>query len=669
MEVCDTSGLIKPATSLAERSHTSPLLPSSIREPSQVFTLLEAIFGAFDKIAVEMGVFKVETVGDCYVAVCGLPVVNHQHAIVMAKFARECMEAVHDVIRELELTLGPDTSELAIRVGTCETWQSRNVSGRFETNHCVVSVGIHSGQVTAGVLRGDRARFQLFGDTVNTAARIETTGKRNRIHLSEQTAMLIMAAGFKQWVVEREDAVEARGKGTMKTYWLMTLTSEAVAAPTSAPASQDDTAEADVIPKSSFMDKIKALKENRASKERRNQRLVAWNSEMLISLLKNVHARRNAEEKRNTSQVALRAMAQNIGSGLTVVEEVAEIITLPEFNATAVNAKAVDLPPGVAQQVHNYVGTIAGMYRENPFHNFEHASHVAMSVSKLLSRIVAPKQDKNLSDETYGITSDHLTQFALVLSALIHDVDHRGVPNFLLCGEEPIMAKMYKSKSVAEQNSVDLAWSALMSDGYEELRSCIFSDLSELRRFRQLLVNSVIATDIFDKELGDARKARWNTAFSEEFADSKAAEDINRKATIVIEHLIQASDVAHTMQHWHVYTKWNERLFEEMYKAHKDGRWEQDPTLNWYQGEIGFLTNYVIPLAKKLKECGVFGVSSDEYLNYATENLREWKDKGQELVDTFREKHCGEIRSVSDEPLKPFITSETSKESKAAMSA
>jgi hypothetical protein len=61
----------------------------------------------------------------------------------------------------------------------------------------------------------------------------------------------------------------------------------------------------------------------------------------------------------------------------------------------------------------------------------------------------------------------------------------------------------------------------------------------------------------------------------------------------------------------------------------------------WYQGEIGFLNNYVIPLAKKLKECGVFGVSSDEYLNYAQDNLREWKAKGEEFVAQFREKHCG----------------------------
>jgi predicted transposase YbfD/YdcC len=64
----------------------------------------------------------------------------------------------------------------------------------------------------------------------------------------------------------------------------------------------------------------------------------------------------------------------------------------------------------------------------------------------------------------------------------------------------------------------------------------------------------------------------------------------DRKATIVIvEHLIQASDVSHTMQeHWHIYRKWNERLFEEMYEAYKEGRAEADPSEFWYKGEIGF---------------------------------------------------------------------------------
>ena len=71
--------------------------------------------------------------------------------------------------------------------------------------------------------------------------------------------------------------------------------------------------------------------------------------------------------------------------------------------------------------------------------------------------------------------------------------------------------------------------------------------------------------------------------------------------------------------------------------AYTEGRMAKDPATFWYQGEIGFFDNYVIPLAKKLKECGVFGVSSDEYLNYALQNRDEWEERGVAIVQTMVE--------------------------------
>ena len=106
-----------------------------------------------------------------------------------------------------------------------------------------------------------------------------------------------------------------------------------------------------------------------------------------------------------------------------------------------------------------------------------------MSVVKLLSRIIAPSEqdvgevgenDFSLHDHTYGITSDPLTQFACVFSALIHDLDHSGVPNAQLAKENSELSNMYNNKSIAEQNSVDLAWQVLMSDNYKELRTKIY---------------------------------------------------------------------------------------------------------------------------------------------------------------------------------------------------
>jgi hypothetical protein len=92
------------------------------------------------------------------------------------------------------------------------------------------------------------------------------------------------------------------------------------------------------------------------------------------------------------------------------------------------------------------------------------------------------------------------------------------------------------------------------------------------------------------------------------------------------------------MQHWNVYRKWNERLFQEMFAAFDNDRGGKDPTEGWYKGELWFFDNYIIPLAQKLEECGVFGVSSDECLNYALENRKEWALKGKAIVEEFAER-------------------------------
>ena len=178
-----------------------------------------------------------------------------------------------------------------------------------------------------------------------------------------------------------------------------------------------------------------------------------------------------------------------------------------------------------------------------------------MSVLKLLSRIVAPDLRHNTRqgptasrkhDHTYGITSDPLTQFACAFSALIHDVDHTGVPNTQVAKENPELALKYKGSSVAEQNSVDLAWGLLMEDNFLELRGAICSgNTGNMTRFRQLVVNGVMSTDIMDRELKEIRNKRWDKAFIHA-SDSNPKDASDRKATIVIDHLIQASDVSHT---------------------------------------------------------------------------------------------------------------------------
>jgi len=95
------------------------------------------------------------------------------------------------------------------------------------------------------------------------------------------------------------------------------------------------------------------------------------------------------------------------------------------------------------------------------------------------------------------------------------------------------------------------------------------------------------------------------------------------------------------------------QLFNEMHCAFQDGRMGKDPASFWYKGEIGFFDNYIIPLAKKLHDCGVFGVSSDEYLDYAQQNRAEWEERGEEivmgLVEELKAKKKKEDKALAEE--------------------
>jgi 3'5'-cyclic nucleotide phosphodiesterase len=163
------------------------------------------------------------------------------------------------------------------------------------------------------------------------------------------------------------------------------------------------------------------------------------------------------------------------------LDEVKEVISLPKFDSQTAkkvaNLRDVTISDQAILQLRKYVTEIARRYHNNAFHNFEHASHVAMAMHKLMSRVVTPEkvnyQGRNVSKiksdlhyYTFGLTSDPLSHFAVVLSALVHDVDHTGVSNAQLATERPDLAKRYRNQSLAEQNSVDLSWNLLMGTEY-----------------------------------------------------------------------------------------------------------------------------------------------------------------------------------------------------------
>ncbi|GFQ86434.1 atrial natriuretic peptide receptor 1 [Trichonephila clavata] len=159
--------------------------------PMQVVDLLNDLYTCFDSIIENFDVYKVETIGDAYMVVSGLPVRNgNLHAREIARMSLRLLDAV-----------------------LCFTIKHR------PKEQLKLRIGIHSGPCAAGVVGLKMPRFCLFGDTVNTASRMESNGMPLKIHVSSSTKEVLDT--FKTFQLELRGEVEMKGKGKQTTYWLL----------------------------------------------------------------------------------------------------------------------------------------------------------------------------------------------------------------------------------------------------------------------------------------------------------------------------------------------------------------------------------------------------------------------------------------------------------------
>ncbi|KAM8871821.1 atrial natriuretic peptide receptor 2 isoform 3-T3 [Synchiropus picturatus] len=159
--------------------------------PLQVVTLLNDLYTCFDAIIDNFDVYKVETIGDAYMVVSGLPVRNGKlHAREIAGMSLALLEQV----KTFKIRHRPN-DQLRLRIG------------------------IHTGPVCAGVVGLKMPRYCLFGDTVNTASRMESNGEALKIHVSSATKEVLDEFGY--FDLQLRGDIEMKGKGKMTTYWLL----------------------------------------------------------------------------------------------------------------------------------------------------------------------------------------------------------------------------------------------------------------------------------------------------------------------------------------------------------------------------------------------------------------------------------------------------------------
>ena len=362
--------------------------------------------------------------------------------------------------------------------------------------------------------------------------------------------------------------------------------------------------------------------------------LIQSNFDLLAQSLKGVIRQRRASPPNDQSppyEEIYSLQRKNSTTRLQLTDEVVETISIcpsaASYTEASKQADEIALDPKVSDQLLQYVTSVASTYRPNQYHNFAHATDVVITMSDLLTHLGRVPQHHDGEDPTFGLASDALVHFACLFSALIHDVDHAGIPNSAYIKEDCDVCSLYDNRSILEKKSFDIAWFMLMEDDFVDLRSAIYTTHGELHRFRQLVVNMVMATDIADKEYQQERQERWEKAF--------ASNDSDRKATAVIEHLMQVADVGNSVQPFASFYEWNRKLLLENRDAFHSGRVDGMSAEAWYKGTTGFLKGYVVPLAAKIRDSGVFGDSSGTYLELAESNTQEWESSGREMAEVM----------------------------------
>ena len=239
---------------------------------------------------------------------------------------------------------------------------------------------------------------------------MESTGVRDRIHVSNETAELLIASGKDSWLTKREDKVNAKGKGNLETWWLSVLQKKDEQASLNSNSAHYLTSD-DEMDEKILADERKVW----LLSAPKTGGLIRWNTEVLARLLKKIVASRVHRKSSQSSSPSLVLPSTE----KRPIDEIVEIIPLPQnqVNNDFDPAKLL-LDEEITFQLRDLVASIAALYHDNPFHSFEHASHVTMSVVKLLTRIIAPSdidrgvdetnQEHFLHDHTYGIVCTRL---------------------------------------------------------------------------------------------------------------------------------------------------------------------------------------------------------------------------------------------------------------------
>uniref|UniRef100_A0A7S1BMB6 Phosphodiesterase n=1 Tax=Corethron hystrix TaxID=216773 RepID=A0A7S1BMB6_9STRA len=320
-------------------------------------------------------------------------------------------------------------------------------------------------------------------------------------------------------------------------------------------------------------------------------------------------------------------------------------------------------------ELRAYVTCIESLYNQVEYHSFQHIVHAIISMNKLIEMVVNSQliRESIIEEEVY------YTHFLMIFSVLIHDVAHTGMSNKILLDQNHAFVGKYGCVSTAETLSIDLSINILFHNEFSKIKCAILPTIHHKIKFGKVIFSSILCTDIASSDRMKMCKMRFDTlkdtldnsqhdmqpkkevcgpqlcklvSFKENFHKFSFLSDEELetyhselvctqetlKSMVLTESLMQTADIAHTMQDWKNFLKWNYRLYKELMNCHRQG-FMHNPSQHWSQGEIGFFEGYVIPLATRTEFC--FRNAPLKLVKLANNNLRRWRIQGDAVTKLF----------------------------------
>lgn len=618
---------------------------ASIKTPLEVFNMLNRLFEIMDYCVslFPRQLYKIETIGDAYMVVGGiLTDIDNDNDVDNNSLKFGSTKANEELNRQMEVVNATCQFALLVR-------EAVQMVPFDEISFVKIRMGIHTGSIVTGLSGTIIPRFSCYGDTVNTASRMESTGVTNKIHVSGSFADAVrkIQLDCPYYELEPRSPVEVKGKGKMQTFFLETGI-ESFRLQHSKTLTHIDTLLRKCNKKTHYALGSDGLGGALKSTELDHEALPS--TPFSLDQLRVTFNNFNSKPKQRNNSYSLVTDVADIGlveEGkmnivmLPLTSHSFDVLMSPDYNVMQLCGDFEGICNAILQCFSGVVGSpgcssvtdprtlerlirrVGTHYLNVPYHNFHHAFCVVQQMAYILMKLDLISSENILSERE---------RFIIMLSALVHDVDHPGHNNYFEVRTKSSLALLYNDQSVLENHHLALAFNIMSNKAYNVFMNW---EPEAAVTARKNMIACVLATDMdAHNSLQDelirrhSRLEKGNCAFDFSKEDDKVA---------MAKCLLHAADISNPTRNFETSAKIAMLAIQEFNQQAIDEERMGIPVTQFMvtpdfaskcRGEIFFASCVAKPYFAALKSCfPCISLERWDPVKMIEKNVERWKEQ------------------------------------------